>query len=96
MKLAKKELKQKISDLITDDELKVSVLEDLEDSIVDGEVETNEEEKKAYEDLKIKYDDLLERYKQRFLRGEEEADTEVKEEKEDELEEKEVIDVKEI
>lgn len=100
MKLSKKELMQRISDLIEDDETKVSVLEDLDDSIIEegtAQEVMSEEEKRDYEDLKWKYENLLSKYKERFLKGDETKEEEKEEKKDDEeLEEKEIIDVKEI
>lgn len=93
MKLSKEELKKKIDEVIEDDDLKISLLEDIEDS-VDVQDETEKVEKTAYDQLKSEYDELKEKYKNRFLTSEE-----VKEEvtEEDVGEEKEeVIDVEEI
>lgn len=96
MKLSKKELMQRVSDLIEDEETKISILEDMEDSIVDEtttETVVEESAKRELEELKWKYEDLRNRYKERFLKGNDE--TEEKED-DDELKEEEVIDVKEI
>lgn len=93
MKLSKEELKKKIDEVIEDDDLKISLLEDIEDS-VDVQDETEKVDKTAYDQLKTEYDELKEKYKNRFLTSEE-----VKEEvtEEDVGEEKEeVIDVEEI
>lgn len=91
MKLSKQELKEKVSNSITDnDELVLSLLEDIEDSINENTSET-EELKTKYEELNQKYSDLMAKYKDRFLNKEE-----IKEKKEDGLEEEEVIDIKEI
>lgn len=93
MKLSKEELKKKIDEVIEDDDLKISLLEDIEDS-VDVQDETEKVEKTAYDELKAEYDELKEKYKNRFLTSDE-----VKEEvtEEDVGEEKEeVIDVEEI
>lgn len=90
MKLSKEELKAKISEKVTDPELSIELLEDVEDSFTEeGEVDNTE-----LEDLREKYSNLQERYKTRFLSGSEDED----EEKKDvpELEEKEVVDIKEI
>ena len=98
MKRSKQELKQYVSDSIKDnDELVLSLLEDIEDSMMeDGTDEViNETLKKENEELKWKLEDLTARYKERFLKGEETKE-ETKEEIEDGMEEKEVIDVKEI
>lgn len=94
MKLSKQELKQRISDAITDDEeLVISLLEDIEDSMLETNENVIDETKtKELEDLRWKYANLQEKYKERFLKGDEEK----KEEVDEELEEKEVIDIKEI
>lgn len=88
MKLSKEELKTKISEKVTDPDLSIELLEDVEDSFS----EEGEEDKTELEDLREKYSNLQEKYKARFLSGSEE------EEKKDvpELEEKEVVDIKEI
>lgn len=90
MKLSKEELKTKISEKVTDPELSIELLEDVEDSFS----EEGEEDKTELEDLREKYSNLQEKYKARFLSGSEEEE----EEKKDvpELEEKEVVDIKEI
>lgn len=96
MKLSKQELKQRISDAITDnDDLVISLLEDIEDSMVENSESVMDETKmKELEELKWKYDDLKAKYKERFLKGDDVED----EDKEDdeELKEEEVIDIKEI
>lgn len=95
MKLSKQELKQRISDSIKDnDDLVISLLEDVEDSMTEtNEQVIDETAKKELEDLKWKYDDLKAKYKERFL-----SKVEDEEKKEDEkgLEEKEIVDIKEI
>lgn len=96
MKLSKEELSAKINDLAIDEEIKISLMEDIADSI-DG---TNETAGGELEELKIKYESLREKYKERFLKGNDETEDK-EEEKEDEtedeeLKEEEVIDVKEI
>lgn len=94
MKLSKEELSAKINDLAIDDEIKISLLEDIADSIDGNVIEENGE----LEELKIKYEALKEKYKERFLKGSDETEEKEDEEKEDddELKEEEVIDVKEI
>lgn len=94
MKLSKTELKQRISDNIQDnDDLVISLLEDIEDSMVENnESIIDETQKRELEELKLKYEDLKTRYKERFLNGEE---TEEKEEKE-ELEEVEELEKEDI
>ena len=90
MKLSKEDLKKKVSELITDNDIAIELLEDIEDSMEVAEVDTTQ-----IDELQAKLNDLQQKYKERFLTTEE-----VKEEKEDskddELKEEEVIDVKEI
>ena len=95
MKLSKEELSAKINDLDIDEEIEVALMEDIADSI-EGGVET--EDNGQLEELKIKYESLREKYKERFLKGNDETEEKEDEEKEDddELKEEEVIDVKEI
>lgn len=91
MKLSKEELKQKVNELVTDNDIAIQLLEDIEDSIEVGEVDTTK-----IDELQAKLDDLQEKYKQRFLKGDDKKDAEDKKEDDEELEEKEVIDIKEI
>ena len=95
MKVSKQELKQRISDNIKDnDDLVISLLEDIEDSMIEtNEQVMDETAKRELEDLKWKYDNLKEKYKYRFLNKVEDDEN-----KEDEngLEEKEIVDIKEI
>lgn len=99
MKLTKQELKQKVSDSITDnDDLVISLLEDIEDSMNEDTTENvlNETLQKENEELKFKYEDLKARYKERFLSGDN-AEEKIEEDKKEEgLQEKEYIDIKEI
>jgi hypothetical protein len=96
MKLSKEELKQKIAEVVADEDTQIALLEDIEDSFEVSD-ETEKVDKSAYDELEIKYNDLKAKYKERFLKAEEVAE-EVKEEKDDdeELKQEEVIDVKEI
>lgn len=88
MKKSKEELKQTIVDTVTDEEVQIALLEDIEDSF-DVPQETDNT---ALEELQAKYDDLKNRYKERFLKGEEtEEKEEVEEPKEEETVEKEDI-----
>ena len=96
MKLSKEELSAKINDLEIDEEIKVALMEDIADSI-EGSTETADGGE--LEELKIKYEALRDKYKERFLKGNDETEEEVKEDEEtedEELKEEEVIDVKEI
>ena len=98
MKLSKQELKQRISDSIKDnDELVISLLEDVEDSMSESSNDDVQMEtlKKEKEELEWKYNDIKTRYKERFLAGVDEI-KENPEEKIEEVEEKEVIDIKDI
>ena len=95
MKLSKEELSAKINELEIDEEIKVALMEDIADSI-EGNAEVTDGGE--LEELKIKYEALRDKYKERFLKGNDETEEE-KEEKEtegEELKEEEVIDVKEI
>lgn len=92
MNLSKEELKQKVNELVTDNDIAIQLLEYIEDSMEVGEVDTAK-----IDELQTKLDDLQEKYKQRFLKGDDKKDAEdKKEEVDEELEEKEVIDIKEI
>lgn len=99
MKLTVEEFAKKYSDgdkKITDnDELLVELLEDVSDSLVNNSEEINAL-KSQIEAGEIKYNELLERYKSRFMNGasETEEKEDVKVEGEPEVEE--VIDIKEI
>lgn len=92
MKLSKEELKQKINDLAVDDDVKITLLEDVEDSFVET-VDNSEE----LQELQTKYEELKEKYKSRFLKGEEKEDTAEKEElkEEDVVEEEDIFKIKE-
>lgn len=91
MKLSKDELKQKVNELVTDNDIAIQLLEDIEDSMEVGEVDTSK-----IDELQAKFDDLQEKYKQRFLKGDDKKEAEDKKDVDEELEEKEVIDIKEI
>jgi hypothetical protein len=91
MKLSKDELKQKVNELVTDNDIAIQLLEDIEDSMEVGEVDTA-----RIDELQAKLDDLQEKYKQRFLKGDDKKEAEDKKEVDEELEEKEVVDIKEI
>ena len=96
MKLSKEDLKKKITEVVGDEEAQISLLEDIEDSFVEPD-ESDKVDKTDYDELESKYKDLQEKYKQRFLAGDDKKDAEdKKEDVDEELEEKEVIDIKEI
>lgn len=82
-----------------DDDVLIELMEDISDSVVENETESEEitKLKADNEKLAADYADLKERYKNRFLSSEVEVDEKTEEtEEEGEPEEKEVIDVKEI
>lgn len=86
-KLTKEEFIQKYNEKLADNsELAVELMEDITDSI--------ESDISELEEMKKKYDDLLNRYKERFMSSEE-VKEEIKDETE-EVKEEEVIDVQEI
>ena len=87
-KLTKDEFIKKYNEKLADNnELAVELMEDITDSI--------ESDISELEDMKKKYDDLLNRYKERFMAPEEVVE-EVKDEATEVVDEEEVIDVKEI
>lgn len=94
MKLSKEDLKKKIDEKISDDDIKIELLEDIEDSIDVSENETEKVEKTAYDEVVAERDEIKRKYKERFLKGEEVKED--AEEDDEELKEEEVIDVKEI
>lgn len=97
MKLSKDELLKKISESGFDDEIAISLMEDISDSFIEEAAEDHTEELEQIngdlEALQIKYNELVQKYKDRFLNV-----IEVTEEPEPEEEDDgpEVIDVKEI
>lgn len=89
-KLTKEELISKIKDSEIDNEIKISLLEDVADSFEDN---TSEWEAK-YKDLEEKY---IARFTEKTEDKSEETETEEpKEDESEEMEEKEVIDIQEI
>ena len=94
MKLSKEELKKKIDEKISDEDLKIELLEDIEDSIGISD-DSEKVEKTAYDEVVAERDEIKRKYKERFLKGSEE-DSEENEDDTEELKEEEVIDVKEI
>ena len=89
MKLSKDDLIKKINDKVMDEDVKIELMEDITDSFEEGS--TSEEDTQRITELEEKYKTLQEKYKERFLQGEDEEEKD-----DDELEEKEVIDIKEI
>lgn len=70
MKLTLEEFKEKVNDYDIDEDIKVTLLEDLTDSFSDLESSDNIK-------YKEKYIEMRERYKRRFLDSEEIEDTEL-------------------
>lgn len=104
MKLSKEELKEKVSNLEIDDELKIGLLEDIEDSFENQVEDDSRVSREEYDDMSMKYEDMKKRYIERFLSKEEVAELEDAKEKIEEVlddsveveEEPEVIDIEEI
>lgn len=104
MKLSKEELKAKVSELGIDDDVKISLLEDIEDSFDQVEEDDSRVSREEYDDINMKYEDMKKRYIERFLSKEEVAELEDAKEKIEEVlddsveveEEPEVIDIQEI
>ena len=94
-KYSAEELSSRINDLELDDDVKISLMEDITDSVSPDESEELAGLKAEIEKSKADYEELKEKYKARFLKA---VDSdEVKDEvKDEDLEEKEVIDVKEL
>ena len=92
MKLSKEEFKAKIDEKISDEDLKIELLEDIEDSM-DVSDESEKVEKSAYDEVVAERDEIKRKYKERFLKGDE---VEEKEDEIEELKEEEVIDITEI
>lgn len=93
-KYSAEELSSRVNELELDDEVKISLMEDITDSVSPDESEELASIKAELEKAKADYEELKEKYKARFLKA---VESEEKEEvKDEDLEEKEVIDVKEL
>jgi hypothetical protein len=88
MKLSKEDLKKKIDEKITDEDLKIELLEDVEDSMEVSTDDTEKVEKTAYDEVVAERDEIKRKYKERFLKGDE-VTTEVVEKEEVEEDEEE-------
>lgn len=93
-KYSAEELSSRINELDLDDDVKISLMEDITDSVSPDESEELAGIKAELEKKAAELEELKEKYKARFLKAVE-SDEEEKEDTED-LEEKEVIDVKEL
>lgn len=100
MKLSKEELKKKISEKVTDEDLSIELLEDIEDSMdVVNESESEEitKLKSEIESKDVEISDLKKKYKERFLDGGENKSEKENDEKEsDGLKEEEIIEKSDI
>ena len=100
MKLNKEDLKKKVNEIVTDNDVAIQLLEDIEDSFDESaEVDNSkiDELQARIDEQQSKIDELQEKYKERFLTGNKEEKTEDKKPEEDDgLEEKDIIDIKEI
>ena len=92
-KYTREELSKRVDDLEIDDAVKLSLIEDIHDSMDYSESEELASLKEELENKKAEYDELLSKYKERFFASD---DKEVDEEEKIEVEDEEVIDVKEI
>lgn len=93
-KYSAEELSSRVNELDLDDDIKISLMEDITDSVSRDESEELAGIKSELEKSKADYEELKEKYKARFLKA---VESEEKEEvKDEDLEEKEVIDVKEL
>lgn len=90
-KFTKEELASRINDLEIADDVKLSLMEDISDSIID-EAEAVKEISDKLEAKTKEYDDLLAKYKERFMT----SDKEVDEEQDLEVDDEKVIDVEEL
>ena len=100
MKLNKEDIKKKVNEIVTDNDVAIQLLEDIEDSFDESaEVDNTkiDELQAKIDEQQSKIDELQEKYKERFLTGNKEEKTEDKKPEEDDgLEEKDIIDIKEI
>lgn len=94
-KYSAEDLSSRINDLELDDEVKISLMEDITDSVSPDESEELASLKAELEKKSAELEELKEKYKARFLKAVDESE-EVKEVEDEDLEEKEVIDIKEI
>lgn len=90
-KISKDELISKINEKVTDEDVKIELMEDITDSF-DGEDNSLQEE---VDRLNEEVTSLKEKYKERFLKSDE-VEEKKEEIKEDDDDEEKVIDVKEI
>lgn len=92
-KFSAEELSSRINDLEIDDDVKISLMEDITDSISKDESEELATLKSELDKVKEEYDSLKEKYKSRFFEA---VSTDEEKKDDEELKEEEVIDIKEI
>lgn len=92
-KFSKEELSSRINDLEIDEAIKIALIEDITDSIMDDSKYQELEEK--YTSKEKEYDELYSKYKERFFASNDKVD-DVSQTSVKECQEPEVIDVKEI
>ena len=92
-KFSAEELSSRVNELELDDDVKISLMEDITDSVSPDESEELANLKAEVEKAHADYEELKEKYKARFLKA---VESEEEEKSEEDLEEKEVIDVKEL
>ena len=92
-KYSAEELSSRVNELELDDDVKISLMEDITDSVSPDESEELAGIKAELEKAKADYEELKEKYKARFLKA---VESDEEEKDEEDLEEKEVIDVKEL
>lgn len=91
-KVSAEELSSRINELELDDDTKISLMEDITDSISPDESEELGQLREEIAKKDSELEELKSKYKERFLKATEDEEKEETEE----LEEKEVIDIKEI
>lgn len=91
-KVSAEELSSRINELELDDDTKISLMEDITDSISPDESEELGQLREEIAKKDSELEELKSKYKERFLKATEDEEKEEAEE----LEEKEVIDIKEI
>lgn len=92
-KFSAEELSSRVNDLEIDDDVKISLMEDITDSISKDESEELATIKSELDKVKEDYESLKEKYKSRFFEA---VSTDEEKKDDEELKEEEVIDIKEI
>lgn len=91
------ELSEDINGLEIDEDVKVRLMEDITDSVSSEDSEVITDLKSQVDEWKAKYEDARTKYKERFYTADTSTNEKIQEDSDSrELEEKEVIDIKEI